>query len=227
VSDGSAAELPALAAAVPGAAGWRSVQVPVPGAPDQTVRQYTNARTMLSIWPRDGRLALVMPSRLPLVVKTSRGEAAERRDFAPDILRLIVEYQDRLGEPAADASFWRALLAAGITAWVVHDGKDNGTLDWSRMDHDGQPQGGYLLRCACHELQGKRPDIDPSVLRVVGEVRHEGWSEIFAQCGQCARRWKIDEDTGYHFPTYSWTDVTFDPAHAHHFGPAADDTPGR
>jgi hypothetical protein len=153
------------------------------------------------------RLTLFVDGRRPLLVNTLSVDAADH-DPIEDVLRLVIEWQDRLGEPAADAAFWRALLGLGVRGLVLQGDRLESALDWSRLDGAGQPQGGYLLSCPCQQVSGRPRDAEPSRIRIAADVVHEGWSEIFCECRTCGRRYKVDEDTSYHFPTYTWSDVS-------------------
>jgi hypothetical protein len=201
-----------------GAAGWEAESVAVEGRLEPArARRYANARVTLQVAPLDGRrLVLFVEGRRPLVLNTTSADAANR-DAAEAALRLLVEWQDRLGEAEADAAFWRALVTLGVHGLVLQEGRLRSDLDWSRLDARGEAHGGYLLACACQQLSGRPQDADPALLRVAGQVVREGWSEIFCECTRCGRRWKVEEDTAYHFPLWRWTDVTHCPEHAAHY----------
>jgi hypothetical protein len=71
--------------------------------------------------------------------------------------------------------------------------------------------------CGCQSLSGRPSDQRSNGIRVVRVVGHEGWSEIYCLCDRCHRRWKVEEDLGYHYPTYNWSNVTHDAACAHFY----------
>jgi hypothetical protein len=222
-----AAEGRELVDAVLGAAGWEADTIKMAGLSravtrraepvfEAPARRHVNARATLRVAPLDGRrLVLWVDGRLPLLVPTANVEVGDH-DPVEDVLRAILEWQERLGEGEGDAGFWRALLAIGVRGLTLKDGMLDGTLDWSRLDADGCPQGGYLLQCACQALKN-RPSECADVVKVVRDIVHEGWSEIFCACRRCGRRWKVDEDTSYHFTTWQWSDVTNESEHAVHY----------
>ena len=198
-----------LVAAVLGAAGWDPEAIPVEGRTDAPARRYVNAQGTLRVAPLDGRrLVLFVPGRLPLFVNTV---AAGDRDAAESVLRLIVEWQDGLGAPEGDAAFWSALKAVGGVLLVLRQGKMTPHLDWSRLDEKGAPQAAYLLACPCQRLGGNPESADASLIEVQRRLVHDGWSETFCACRRCGRRWRVEDDPGYHYPTYAWWDVTNDP----------------
>ena len=69
--------------------------------------------------------------------------------------------------------------------------------------------------CGCQSLGGW-PD-DKKGIRVVHRLGHQGWSEAFCLCTRCQRRWKVEEDGGYHFTLYKWSNVTYDAESAHYY----------
>ena len=50
--------------------------------------------------------------------------------------------------------------------------------------------------------------VDDALLRIVAIDDHPGWSEIYCRCTGCGRRWRVERDTSYHYPTYQWNDVS-------------------
>ena len=207
----------ALVEAALGAAGWPPEAVEVEGQPDPVpTRRYRNARALLRVvLVRERQLTLLVEHRLPLLIRIASPTAADR-DPLTEALRLIVEWQDRLGDLDGDAGFWQALVASGAPTVVLRDGK-SWPVDWSRVDDTGAAQAGYLVSCACQQLGGDPERADATLIRVVEEIVHESWSEFFCLCRRCGRRWRVESDPGYHFTTYQWTEVTFMAAHAPRF----------
>jgi ankyrin repeat protein/WD40 repeat protein len=66
------------------------------------------------------------------------------------------------------------------------------------------------IPCDCEVLTNTtRPSDAQSrgTFTIVGEDVHEGWSEIYGLCHTCRRRWKVTEDTSYHYTTFAWEEL--------------------
>lgn len=74
------------------------------------------------------------------------------------------------------------------------------------MSHAASPP---LCGCARARLTPGLP-VDDALLRIVAIDDHPGWSEIYCRCSGCGRRWRVERDTSYHYPTYQWNDVSQD-----------------
>jgi hypothetical protein len=207
-----------LVDAVLGAAGWEPEEVTADGhAEPLPARRHRNARATLLVAGADERRLVLLLDRRPPLSIVAVGAAGEWDGRLEDVLRLLIDWQDRLGEPEADAAFWRDLTALSVSALVLRGDRPHSTLDWSRLDARGEPEGGYTLSCGCQKLAGRPSDADAALIRVAGQVGHEGWSEIYCECRRCRRRYRVEEDMGYHYPTYSWDDVTQKGEHRAHF----------
>lgn len=76
--------------------------------------------------------------------------------------------------------------------------------------------------CGCARARRTPPlPVDDTQLRVVAIDVHQGWSEIFCRCSGCGRRWRVERDTSYHYPTYQWNDVSQDATLAARFDSGA------
>jgi ankyrin repeat protein len=62
--------------------------------------------------------------------------------------------------------------------------------------------------CPCQSFGGSPTSHEGDDFRVERSVVHQGWSEIYCQCQRCHRRWKVESDSGYHYTTYNWSNVT-------------------
>ena len=57
--------------------------------------------------------------------------------------------------------------------------------------------------CPCKTFRGD-PGLLHGKVSVTKQVNHAGWREISVICENCARRFVVTEDNGYHVPQYSW-----------------------
>ena len=50
-------------------------------------------------------------------------------------------------------------------------------------------------------------------------VHHESYySDYFCICNTCGRGWQVQDEIGYHYPLYQWTEITFTPAYEEYHG---------
>lgn len=76
----------------------------------------------------------------------------------------------------------------------------------------GHPAG-FQIPCNCNSLTmttSPKDEQAKGLVTIVHEDVHQGWSEIYCICNSCRRRWKVTEDTGYHYTTYSWEELKTD-----------------
>ncbi|MBS7249825.1 MAG: hypothetical protein KIH08_04415 [Candidatus Freyarchaeota archaeon] len=76
---------------------------------------------------------------------------------------------------------------------------------------------GSKCRCALYKFQsGFSERFNPSVeqsegfVSIVREVVHRDkyFTEYFCRCNMCARRWRVIDEIGYHYPLYAWEEIT-------------------
>ncbi|MEM2136207.1 MAG: hypothetical protein QXS27_03625 [Candidatus Jordarchaeaceae archaeon] len=76
---------------------------------------------------------------------------------------------------------------------------------------------GAKCRCELYEFQSgfsaryiPREEQSEGFISIVREVVHrdEYFTEYFCRCNMCGRRWRVIDEIGYHYPLYSWEEVT-------------------
>lgn len=125
--------------AILGGAGWKPATAEWPGQPQAVpARRHANARSTLLVAEAHPYSFYLKSSGRPAlrVFATSLIPAADRTD---ELLRLVADFQDRLGALDEDRAFWDALSAIGTSVKVLRGGRFEEMVDWMLVDEEGRP----------------------------------------------------------------------------------------